>query len=50
MLELTGSPEKVDNFVKNLSVYTILEMARTGGAALERGGGSMAADVSAGEE
>ena len=50
MLELTGSPEKVDNFVKNLSVYTILEMARTGGAALERGGGSMAADISAGEE
>ncbi len=48
MLELTGSTEKIDNFVKNLSVYHIIEMARTGGAALERGGGSMAADMEEG--
>ena len=38
MLELTGSTDKVDNFVKTLSTYEILEIARTGGAAPERGG------------
>lgn len=42
MLELTGSTDKVDNFVKVLSAYDIIEMARTGGAALERGAGSLA--------
>ena len=50
MLELTGSTDKVDNFIKNLSVYPILEMARTGGAALERGGGSMAREAEAAEK
>ena len=50
MLELTGSTDKVDNFIKNLSVYPILEMARTGGAALERGGGSMAREADAADE
>ena len=42
MLELTGSTDKVDNFVRILGEYGILEMARTGGAALERGAGSLA--------
>lgn len=45
MLELTGSTEKVDSFVKTLSSYDIVEMARTGGAALERGAGSLAGTV-----
>lgn len=49
MLELTGSTDKVDNFVKVLSAYDILEMARTGGAALERGAGSLAKSVNAEE-
>ena len=41
MLELTGSTDKVDSFVKTLAAYDIIEMARTGGAALERGSGSL---------
>ena len=45
MLELTGSTDKVDNFVKTLSTYDILEIARTGGAALERGGTIMAETI-----
>ncbi len=45
MLELTGSTDKVDNFVKTLSSYEILEIARTGGAALERGGTIMAKTI-----
>ena len=45
MLELTGSTDKVDNFVKTLSAYDITEMARTGGAALERGAGSLAKSI-----
>ena len=45
MLELTGSTDKVDNFVKTLSNYDILEMARTGGAALARGAGSLAKSI-----
>ncbi len=45
MLELTGSTDKVDNFVKTLSSYDILEMARTGGAALARGAGSLAKSI-----
>lgn len=45
MLELTGSTDKVDNFVKTLSTYEILEIARTGGAALERGGTIMAKTI-----
>lgn len=45
MLELTGSTEKVDAFIKTLSPYSILEIARTGGAALERGATSMRSSV-----
>ena len=45
MLELTGSTDTVDNFVKTLSSYDILEMARTGGAALARGAGSLAKSI-----
>lgn len=45
MLELTGSTDKVDNFVRTLGAYDIIEMARTGGAALERGAGSLAQSV-----
>lgn len=45
MLELTGSTDKIDSFVETLSTYEILEMARTGGAALERGGSIMAKDI-----
>ena len=45
MLEHTGSTDKVDNFVKTLSTYDILEIARTGGAALERGGTIMAKTI-----
>ncbi|MDD4839340.1 MAG: acetolactate synthase small subunit [Clostridia bacterium] len=37
ILELTGSTQKIDAFIKILIPYTIIEMARTGGAALERG-------------
>lgn len=37
MLELTGSSEKIDAFIDTLESYNIIEMARTGGAALERG-------------
>lgn len=37
MLELTGSSDKIDAFIDTLASYQILEMARTGGAALERG-------------
>ena len=45
MLELTGSTDKVDNFVKVLSAYDIIEMARTGGAALERGSDSLSGTI-----
>lgn len=44
-LEITGSTKKVDAFIKTLSPYTILEIARTGGAALERGNSSMCKSV-----
>ncbi len=37
MLELTGSTQKIDAFIEILKQYSIIEMARTGGAALERG-------------
>jgi len=37
MLELTGNTDKIDAFISTLGTYKILEMARTGGAALERG-------------
>ncbi len=42
MLELTGNTDKVDAFISTLAPYEILEMARTGGAALERGDKIMA--------
>lgn len=45
ILELTGSTDKVDSFVKTLGVYDISEMARTGGAALERGADALATTV-----
>ncbi len=45
MLELTGSTEKVDAFIHTLSSYEILELARTGGAALERGNSSLCKSV-----
>ncbi len=44
MLELTGKSNKIDAFIENLSVYNILEMARTGGAGLERGSSKLAID------
>ena len=37
MFELTGNTSKIDAFIKVLVPYGIIEMARTGGAALERG-------------
>lgn len=45
MLELTGNSEKIDAFITTLSSYHILEMARTGGAALERGNRVMANEI-----
>lgn len=42
MLELTGNTDKIDAFISTLGSYKILEMARTGGAALERGNRVMA--------
>ena len=39
VLELTGSPEKIDGFLEVLKTYRILEMCRTGVTALERGDG-----------
>lgn len=45
VLELTGSTQKIDSFIDVVSKgYTILEIVRTGGAALERGSGIMAKD------
>ncbi len=41
MLELTGNSDKIDAFITTLESYEILELARTGGAALERGNSSM---------
>ncbi|MGN1096794.1 MAG: acetolactate synthase small subunit [Christensenellales bacterium] len=37
MFELTGNTSKIDAFIDVLVPYGIIEMARTGGAALERG-------------
>jgi len=45
MLELTGNTDKIDSFINTLEGYTILEMARTGGAALERGSKVMSKDI-----
>ena len=45
ILELTGFTPKIDAFIEVVSSgYTILEIVRTGGAALERGATSMAKD------
>lgn len=45
LLELTGNSGKIDAFITVLESYEILEMARTGGAALERGNCSMAKSI-----
>lgn len=37
ILELTGASDKVDAFIGLIGGYGLLEMARTGGAALQRG-------------
>lgn len=41
MIELTGSQEKIDAFVKLLSQYTIKELVRTGITGLARGSGDI---------
>jgi acetolactate synthase-1/3 small subunit len=38
MLELTATPDQIDNLQELLSKYEILDMAKTGIAALQRGG------------
>lgn len=38
VMELTGQPKKVDAFLKMTEGYNVLEMARTGITAMERGG------------
>jgi len=38
MLELTATPDQIDNLQELLSKYEILDMAKTGVAALQRGG------------
>jgi len=45
MLELTGNSDKIDSFIATLQDYQIIEMARTGGAALERGARAMTHDI-----
>lgn len=45
MLELTGRPQKIDSFIDLVSPYGIVEMARTGGVALQRGKGSLKDNV-----
>lgn len=40
-IEITGSPEKIDAFVKLMVPYGIIEMCRTGIVALERGSGTL---------
>jgi acetolactate synthase-1/3 small subunit len=37
VVEITGSSEKVNGFIELMKPYGILEMARTGKVALERG-------------
>lgn len=37
VLELTGEPERIDDFLSNLNGIEILEMCRTGVTAMERG-------------
>ena len=38
VFELTGKPDKIDAFLTMFDGYEILELCRTGGTALERGG------------
>ena len=38
MLELTATPDQIDNLQELLLKYEILDMAKTGVAALQRGG------------
>lgn len=45
MLELTGRPAKIDSFIELVAHYNIIEMARTGGVALQRGKGSLKENV-----
>ena len=44
-IEVTGSPSKIDAFVKLMQPFGILEMCRTGIVALERGSGTLLAKV-----
>ena len=37
VIELTGTPEKIDAFMEVIGQYDIVEMSRTGATALERG-------------
>ncbi len=41
IIELTGETQKIDALINILKPYGVLEMARTGGAALERGAGTL---------
>ena len=41
MIELTGSQDKIDAFIKLLSQYTIKELVRTGITGLTRGSGDL---------
>ena len=43
--ELTGRVENVDNFIKEVSTFGIIEMARTGATSLERGADSFKEDI-----
>ena len=37
IIELTGSPEKIDGFMDMLSCYDVIEVCRTGITGIERG-------------
>ena len=41
IIELTGSPSKVNAFIELLNEYGILELARTGATGLSRGSGNI---------
>lgn len=44
-LELTGSPDAIDDFIGAVSDFGIIEMARTGATSLERGADSFSEDL-----